>query len=491
MSVKLLVFTITNQKESRNLDLKTLIRLRLAFVPFPISILISLLILFKETQLRYLGFNFSRMTNAKIFFKHVMNGMRSRTGNLHKSVFGMFVFFSKQEEPHLELIDRLNASSIRIERFWVSRSVLTKVSLPTQIGRRSFEFEDTVDILLFEIMCFDFFQRAKSTIIEVKKADISLFPPTVAERRLLQFQTISKSIVGNGEYVFDGKLVVSTSPYFKEELPRDFPSNRPTILKDDSVVFQTYNQIRKIPEALFVGSNRNYYHVMWENIPRLISFTKSSSKPIPPVIPDGLPIQIVELFRIASQTTPVICGYREAIEVGLLLVARDGRYENRIDYRTWREGNIFESRRQDLELLRSFARNIKKSPQSSQRFFVIRSNDENRIPKNYAELERLAKEFQFSVVNPSCLEVHEQISIFEAAEFLIIMTGAAVTNLAFSRNLKGVIFVIGASEENEAARIFWPQYAEFLEINYVCVFTNSDNLLDSDELRTKISSILR
>jgi hypothetical protein len=76
-----------------------------------------------------------------------------------------------------------------------------------------------------------------------------------------------------------------------------------------------------------------------------------------------------------------------------------------------------------------------------------------------------------------------QIGIFQEAEFMVIMTGAAVTNLAFSKKLKHVIFIIGSTKSNEAAKLFWPQYAQFLGLDYTCLFGAPDSELNLVELR--------
>jgi hypothetical protein len=63
------------------------------------------------------------------------------------------------------------------------------------------------------------------------------------------------------------------------------------------------------------------------------------------------------------------------------------------------------------------------------------------------------------------------------------MTGAAVTDLAFSKKLKHVMFIIGSTKSNEAAKLFWPQYAQFLGLGYTCVFRAPDSELNLVELR--------
>ena len=70
---------------------------------------------------------------------------------------------------------------------------------------------------------------------------------------------------------------------------------------------------------------------------------------------------------------------------------------------------------------------------NNKKIFLTRSKERLRFIENTDEVEAIVKKFGFAIIDTDNLSMKEQITLFSAAEFLVGIHGAGLTNMAFCR----------------------------------------------------------
>lgn len=470
-------------------------------IPFPISLITLSYVMLTENRLRFFGFDYRPTIIIKIAFKQLASLYREKNANIHTQLHGQTILVSTARSFDYDELKKMVYSVFNFigeKSCWISRSF----ALRHQKLVDSPKFEDALEKEIYDIFFLHDIRKISQVLQSTRKrikSELSqkflYFSDQVSDSRTIKFLDIAKAKVPNGSYVLTDEVILPTSPYYVDELARELPSPLPIVNSAKNLFSIKVGDFCSVPKGLFVGSSPNFYHVMWENVPRALAYFEARNHDygsLPCIIPATLPTSIIEIFEVSAGVRPILCKIGSEIEVGNLVVTFDGRYLERVNYETYREGNIFCERELDKKRLINLKKSLMKDTSLSQLdIFVIRPFQDSRSPKNLNDLENYFSMKGYAIVEPSKLSFKEQVELFSRARKVCAIAGASLTNLVFSEAASKVVILSVADENDIAARIFWPQYMEFLGLNYSLYVLNNGQDFDLGLLELMLDSKLQ
>lgn len=214
---------------------------------------------------------------------------------------------------------------------------------------------------------------------------------------------------------------------------------------------------RKIPQALYIGTRSpdNYYHWLVNALPSL--HLANQSKLIPPGTPVLVPdivrthTQLVEALKVVSKNRPIeYFGKAELIQVKrLFFVDPPPFYDTPLSLERQNRRPLSFHWEAITSYRNHICRTVNLNPRNEgdERLFLLRGTGDPRSA-NQEELLRVAEEFGFRGVRTELMTFTEQVNLFSAAKFLTGPSGAAFTNILFSRNSR-VLLYKDYTDENE------------------------------------------
>lgn len=248
--------------------------------------------------------------------------------------------------------------------------------------------------------------------------------------------------------------------------------------------------------------NNNYYHILYENLIRLLYIDDTIIPANTPIIIDRKTIEIPScktIFDILTNNMdrPVI-----AIESNLLyqvdvLYCLD--HVNKIPPHLSNPNIPVETLYSPNALLRLREVFIpyKSNNKYPSKFFISRIGTKRRH-YNEEEVYDVLKKYGFSCVAPENYSFEEQISLFNNAEFIVAASGAALTNLLFvNKNCTVICFGQSTHEHicdmpyyNTIANLNGALFYYFPRKSDVQEFLHVDYEIDCQELDATIKKIL-
>ncbi len=442
--------------------------------------------LWLDNNLKFAGFQYNAFLRIKILMKELFKKNKQEIFVMLKFTFRTFFILERiTNNTNKSLAESMEGLFLKDE-IWVGRNV----AINERLLFKSCDFEKRfwqAHSHLYILGIFRLGRRLNKEVLNSNCKVLNISTSSISSKQL-SFQTVKNGIVVNGMYVTKENRLIANSSYFIDELSKEIPSMMPTIFSSGSIKSIIPMKTKKFEEAVFVGASLNYYHCIWEFLPRLIDIREYTERAIPAIVPAKLPHQLKEVYSIATNQKPIDCKIGEAIEVNALLIAFDGRYQERVNYHNWRKGNIFESRRKDLFKIRELVKYLDMEIIKTRHVLIQRPLLDVRTPVNQKQIESFLLKMGFEIIEPSQETFHNQVVLFKNMEYLVINSGASITNLAFSEKIKYVIILVGASEDDQAARVFWPQYLEFLGIAHSCIFLDKDRSIDLKRLKDTVTS---
>ena len=190
-------------------------------------------------------------------------------------------------------------------------------------------------------------------------------------------------------------------------------------------------------DAIFVGSHRNLFHFVYENLTRLCYMTNLENFPRTIIVSKALPGQLLQLLEIIFPFRIVQSDYFDCIEVDRLWLGYDFGFHGNMTI-SGREDSLLKVRQKVLE-------GIPLTESTNQKLFLERSKGATRPIQNKKKLLKTLQTEGFINVTLESHSFAEQVQYLNGAKFVIGEEGAALTNLLF---IKENTVVIELQEQN-------------------------------------------
>ena len=453
-------------------------KIRIFYIPFPVSIPVLLVQRYSDTKLRLYGSRHEKRIVIKCMLKELWLDVKCNSPYFFVLFRLFLVSIKSQKEDSKDFLKTLNESEY--SRFILSRSaicdfqkiglnissfVLTKIQnegigIPSNVLAKMGEqrvwvwrFQNHLT-LLTPISATDYLSKIaeERRIHTLPKAD-----------KVIQIIELSEANISKGLFAEKSGEIVPTSSYFFSEITRELPILGLFMDNGQRISVVSPKHSIELRRGVFAGFNSNYYHFTWEILPRLVHFyQKEESRAIPTILSRNSPDSISEMILELSGTYPVLIGDDESARVQQLYVLSDSRYRNQVDFTDQTHANIFNERREDLSKIRALfsEKELSESKSRPRRIFVGRPQFDLRIPSNLNQIDELLESNGYHKIQPEGMSFASQVSIFRDAEEICILAGAAVTNLMYCKKLRKVVILI-VDLSSLSARKFWQDYCAF------------------------------
>ncbi len=297
-------------------------------------------------------------------------------------------------------------------------------------------------------------------------------PKTLNESKILFSNTDMESGFGSleidncqvvhGRYVVKGQNIFrqSDSNFMNEKYyPADINHHQ-----DDSKISTLVTKIhtRSLDSAIFVGSHRNLFHFLYENLTRLSYLMSIQDYPKTIIISDAVPEQLLQFLKIIFPYEIIQSGYYERIEVGKLLLGFDFGFQGKMTI-AGRENSL-------LGLRQKILQEIPHSKVRNSRIFLERPRGATRPIQNKKKLLELLDELGFVRILPENLTFIEQVQLFQSSKLIVGEEGAALTNLLF---IKEQTTIIELQEQNMLSKMLFHDLSSLCLSKHHIVFGKS------------------
>jgi len=248
----------------------------------------------------------------------------------------------------------------------------------------------------------------------------------------LEFEEFEESEIVHGKVAISDSRILSVSNV-RKELIRRSPRYVHQV-GEELTVLRTFREKDKIENAVFFGSNLNWFHFIVECLTRYTAIPLNLSTGIPIILEFGVHPNIIEICKILSGAQPILVGPLEKIRVETLWLAREIGVGDAIDSSP-REHALLDIRERIFSELGVTKREINPTEKY---FFRRRKNLFRPLQNEDQLLEKLSK-LGFILIFPEDLKLIELIEILHKAEIVVVESGAAMTNLMFAPSGLNVI----------------------------------------------------
>jgi hypothetical protein len=228
-------------------------------------------------------------------------------------------------------------------------------------------------------------------------------------------------------------------------------------------VIKTVNATNRLfQQGLFVGSSTSWFHFMIECVPRLMSIPEKKRYGVPVILPKDTPQQIVRLCEILTRANPIFVELLEGIQVQEIHIGRESGVIDPLEF-SFRKQKIKEA---ISEIQASVGQS--KSPKIfSDKIYVQRPKGLFRPLQNERAIRRMLEKQGFKTVRPEDLPLDEVVNIFSNANLIIAESGAAITNVLFTKPGAGLIELYPGKGPTD----FWPELASISKVEVTKVFS--------------------
>lgn len=255
--------------------------------------------------------------------------------------------------------------------------------------------------------------------------------------RDLKFKKLVNCTVQNGVFIRVGNDVHFIDPSNAiEEV--SWPTSKVRRRNGSFIIIESFGvHDRAIDEAFFFGSSTSWYHFLVEVLPRFLLSPNKDFDGSVVIVRSEIPASIKDVLKYLGFKYIIHLEDGEALQVKTLSTVSDFRFNNPLD---------IESRRSDLELVRSFfkSENILIEPQRK----IYLKRHRNLFRPLYAQrrIERYLLKNNFEVISPENLTFFEQMKLFNDARIVVSESGAALTNMLFMKS-QALIIEINPGED--------------------------------------------
>ena len=420
---------------------------------FPLG---SILLKFLNLRLRFYSTPTKLLFQLKILAKDFIKEFpTSIFGSWYKLLFISFVVVKRQEEPKSKsyILDFHNFA----------------VDVQPQIHGAITQLKHISDNIVSLISPMNFGKYfCETAIVELNK-NLYGYEKTSKSQNSIRFIEYRNSFILNLDSCFTKDFVEVQSTRFGIEYA-EMPIKG--IAQINSRKFMMTPKLElaiKKDSAVFLGychNQKNYYHFLIEQFPRLLRWLEHESlSQIPILCDEDAPWQIQTLIEQTSGIKPLLIRKDRLHLFQTLIVAEDFRHTKLPDVMDLTLANTFDSHRTDLLSTRDFllSHYAKKCDSKNYDYlFLGRPVNGTRRPNNQDFVEKILVN-QYGFYSPDLLKlgIQEQIDLFSAAKVIVGISGAALTNLMFCK--PNSLIVLQSDTFNSNSR-FWPDFASLFDL---------------------------
>jgi hypothetical protein len=298
----------------------------------------------------------------------------------------------------------------------------------------------------------------------------------------IDYEKIKNAEVLHGRIALSGEKILQISNLRKEIIRRE-PRYIDTA-KNEIRVLNSFFEHPFLSEAIFIGSNLNWFHFIVECLTRYVAIPEVRGLPI--ILERGVHKNIVEICRILTKIDPILVGPLESVSIGDLYLGREFGIKDAIDS-TPRNHLLLELRAMVLKelVIEEPAKTLKKNLYFRRKSFLFRPL------QNEIEIEKTLVKLDFISIYPEDLGLFELIALLQNSSTVVVESGAAMTNLMFApKGLKVIELNPG-----DGGYGFWESFLEPFELFHSGLVGQRQNIgkkgFASDGFRINVKTLLQ
>ena len=219
-------------------------------------------------------------------------------------------------------------------------------------------------------------------------------------------------------------------------------------------VFKPHLNVGVVDQAIFFGSNLNWFHFIVECLTRFVPIPLDLAKGTPIILESSAHSNIRKLCELLTGIPPIVLKPGEELSVNRLIVGRESGVLDSIDAST-RKTQLTDIRERVLSSSSAFI----KDP--IHRIYLRRPPRLFRPLQNEEKIVRMLSKQGFVSIYPEKESFQPLIEILNSAEMVVVESGAAMTNLMFAnKNLK----VIELNPGRGSGFGFWGRFLDIFAI---------------------------
>jgi hypothetical protein len=316
------------------------------------------------------------------------------------------------------------------DEVWVSRNAVRYGIVPTNLDE-SLEYDRLRNPKRFDLLVL-FAESGENTF------SYDVFETT-------HFSLLTSNVFQPGSYFTDydifeharvkhGKLAIQKDKVIqisnrRFELVRRSPGWIESI-GDKFKVFRPHKNIAALDQAIFFGSNLNWFHFIVECLTRFIAIPYDLVKGTPVILESGTHKNIRQICELLTSVPPIVLKPGEEVSVKKLIVGRESGVVDTIDT-VMRRSQLLAIRKRILDSQQP----TEQAP--NRRIYLRRSPRLFRPLQNEKRIVSLLSKHGFISVYPEKESIGSLIKLLSETELVVVESGAAITNLMFApKNLK-------------------------------------------------------
>lgn len=350
-----------------------------------------------------------------------------------------FIFFTLKntyrltfkEDAALELPLHMSINEIT-DGIWISRNAVKCGISPTNLDE-SLEYDRLRNPGRYKLLVpFAKFEKSQISyeIFERTQFGIHSSQGAGLEKYVTDYDTFVDARVIHGKIaVQDNKVIQISNKRF--ELVRRSPGWI-EVKGNKFQIFKPHASKGVVEEAIFFGSNLNWFHFIVECLTRFITIPVELVRGTPVILESSAHVNIRRICELLTSVSPIILKPGEEILVKKLIVGRESGVVDTIDAVT-RKAQLLAIRNRILDLYPhpNVVPNLKIYLRRPPRLF--------RPLQNERSIVKMLDKHGFISIYPENEEIDNLIDTLYRAEIVVVESGAAMTNLIFAHeNLKVV-----------------------------------------------------
>jgi hypothetical protein len=342
------------------------------------------------------------------------------------------------------------------DKVWISRSVIKKGIIPINLDE-SLEYDRLRNPGSFKLLVTFAEDKSGMTSHDLFEPEsYDLYSPSInnSSGYSTDYEIFENARVKHGKIATQhNKLIQVSNRRF--ELVRRSPGWIEA--KDEQFrIFKPHLNIGEVDQAIFFGSNLNWFHFIVECLTRFIPIPLDLVKGTPIVLEFGTHNNIQQICEILTDVPPILLKPGEEISVKKLIVGRESGVLDSIDTKT---------RKVQLNAIRervlSSCSDLVQAP--VQKIYLRRPLRLFRPLQNEKQIVEMLSKQGFVSIYPEKESIQKLLELLTSAEVVVVESGAAMTNLMFANKAVKVLEL----NPGDGGYGFWQRFLEIFEIDSI------------------------
>ncbi len=345
------------------------------------------------------------------------------------------------------------STSRDLDEIWISRNAVKGGIAPTNLDE-SLEYDRLRNPGRFNLLvpfaeigmqvgAYDLFESTQFDLLSLKATELGTYST--------DYDVFEDAKVKHGKLATQKDKIIQISNR-RFELIRRSPGWVES-KGDEFQIFRPYANIGVVDQAIFFGSNLNWFHFIVECLTRFISIPPDLVNGTPIILESSAHINIRQICEMLTSVAPIVLKPGEEVSVKKLIVGRESGVIDTIDA-SIRRTQLVDIRER---ILGTFP-GPEKAP--TLRIYLRRPPRLFRPLQNENRIVRLLSRYEFVSVYPENQSIFSLIQLLNEAEVVVVESGAAMTNLMFApKDLKVLELNPG-----DGGFGFWRRFLDVFEI---------------------------